>query len=50
MNLGFYLIRILLSDWKSRRFQDSTRVESQQHRKSKRFEDNTGMEFQQQQM
>ena len=50
MNLGFYLIRILLSDWKSRRFQVKTGMESQQHRKSKRFEDNTGTEFQQQQM
>ena len=30
MKLRFYLIRILLSDWKSRRFEDKAGMESQQ--------------------
>ena len=46
MKLRFYFIRILLSDWKSRRFEDKTRMESQQHRKSKRLDHNTGMQSQ----
>ena len=29
MYLGFYLIRILLSDWKSRRLEDNTGMEFQ---------------------
>ena len=30
MKLRFYLIRILLSDWKSSRFEDKAAMESQQ--------------------